>query len=110
MNGQNYNEDGPRGLGIASMVLGICSAVLCAVSCVCCFWILAIPAAIVGLILGIISLKKGENARGMAIAGIITSGIALAFAVVIIIVAIIMVANGTIYSLSASPEFYDYFG
>ena len=105
MNGQNYKENGPRGLGIASMVLGICSAALCAV----CFWMLAIPAAIIGLILGIISLKKGENARGMAIAGIITSGFALAFAVFMIIVAIIIVANGTIYSSYVIPEFYDYY-
>ena len=58
-----------QGLAIASLVLGIVN--LCA-------WLLPIcggPLALVGIVLGILGLNSSR--RGMAIAGIVISGIAL---------------------------------
>lgn len=112
MNGQNYNEDGSRGFGIASMVLGICSVVCCLLSCLCCFVYLAVPTAIVGLILGIVSIKKGENAKGMAIAGIITSTLGLVVSVVIIIAVFVFLANSpsTYYGSYPNFSYFDEFG
>lgn len=66
---QGFNNNVPggpfpgRGMSIASMVVGICSIVLC------CFWYLAIPCGIVAVVLGVIGLKKHKN--GMAIAGLV---------------------------------------
>lgn len=84
-NNQNFNQmpqqpQGGAGLAIASMVLGICSIVFC------CLGYIAIVIAIVGLILGIVSLKGQRAGRGMAIAGIITSAIGLILLVVLLIV------------------------
>mgnify|MGYP002715331137 CR=1 FL=1 len=60
-----------KGLAIASMVCGILS-LLC-----CCIWYIGGILAIVGLVLGIISIRKGTEGRGMAMAGIITSVLGL---------------------------------
>ena len=64
-------------MGIASLVLGILSLLICWIPCVNYF---AFIPAIVGLILGIVDTvqksKKGEN-KGMSIAGIILTAIAL---------------------------------
>ena len=72
----------PKGIAIASMVLGIVSIVIF------CAWPLSIPCAIVGLILGIIArgkARRGEaGGRGMAKAGIITSTVAIVLAVLVI--------------------------
>lgn len=57
-----------KGMAIASMVLGIVSIALCV------YWFIALPAAIVALILGIIARGKGAGV-GMAITGIITGAI-----------------------------------
>lgn len=61
-------NNGSKGLAIASLVLGILSLI----SCCSCF-----PLAIVGLILSIIALVKSKNGKGLAIAGLITSAVAL---------------------------------
>lgn len=63
-----------KGMAIASMVLGIVAVVLF------CLWYISIPAAIVGLILGVLSNKAGKD--GMATAGIVLSIIALAIAII----------------------------
>ena len=76
----------PKGLAIASMVLGIVSLVLF------CAWPISGPCAIVGLILGIIAggrAKRGEaGGRGMATAGVITSAIAIVAAVLFTVLSI----------------------
>ena len=54
------------GFGIASMILGILSLVL---FCTC----LNIPLAIAAVIFGVLQLCRGPQARGMAIAGIVTA-------------------------------------
>ena len=64
-------------MGIASLVLGILSLLICWIPCVNYF---AFVPAVVGLILGIVDTvqksKKGEN-KGMSIAGIILTAIAI---------------------------------
>jgi len=71
-----------KGRSIASMVLGIVSVVFG-----CCFYYISIPCAIVGLVLGIISLKKKEDGRSMAMAGVITSIVSLALSIIVIVTA-----------------------
>ncbi len=71
------------GLAIASMVLGICSLALFCVIC------LAIPCAIIGIILGGIALRKAKKAQtksGMAVAGIVCSCVSLGILIVLIII------------------------
>jgi hypothetical protein len=79
---QNYNQyrqPGNKGMAVASMVCGIVGLCLS-----CCFWYVALPASIVGLILGIISLKNNEGGRGMAIAGVVTSSITVILALLVV--------------------------
>lgn len=66
-----------RSLGIASMVCGIVSILLC------CMPFMGLIVAIVGLVLGIVSQKRGAN--GFALAGIITSSFGIAFGVIIVV-------------------------
>lgn len=68
-------ETASYGMAIASMVLGIVSIVLCM------WFYLALPCAIVGLVLGCVYRYKGGK-NGMAIAGIICSSVGIAFAVI----------------------------
>lgn len=74
------------GMAIASMVCGIVSIVIC-----CCEYI-AVPLGIVALVLGILSIKKGQGGKGMAVAGIVCACCALAF----ILVCEILVRSGAI--------------
>lgn len=82
------SDDG-KGMAIASMVLGIISIVLS-----CCFYYIAMPCAIISLILGAVSLKKSPNNKGMATAGIVLSIITLIVAVVTIILLVAGVSTG----------------
>ena len=61
------------------MVLGIVSVVFC------CFWYISIVTSVIGLILGIISLKKEDAGKGMAITGVILSGIGVVIAIFMIV-------------------------
>ncbi len=78
-----------KGMGTASLVLGILSLTICCGA--------TLP-AIIGLILGIISAKNAKDAgmkNGTATAGIICSAIGLAFAVIFIaVMVVIMLAGG----------------
>lgn len=67
---------GPKGKAIASMVLGIVAVVLGC--CILTRWI-GIICAIIGLALGGVAIKKNEDGRGMAIAGLVCSIIAIAW-------------------------------
>ncbi len=91
-------QSGGKGLSIASMILGIVSVVFC-----CCLWYIAIPAGIVGLILGIVGIRKGGEGRGMAIAGIITSSIAIILAIVMAVIFVSALTSGV---YSGMDEFY----
>ena len=67
------NPSGGPGLAIASMVLGIVALVV------------SIPCAIIGAILGFISLASGKKGKGMAIAGVVCSIVSLIPAILMII-------------------------
>ena len=85
----DYREPQSNGLAITGMVLGIVALVL-GLLFSCCGALFSIlfsaPFAIGGLITSIIALKKGQN-KGMAIAGIICSALALLIGVVMILIA-----------------------
>ena len=76
----NMQPQESKGVSIASMVLGIFSLTFG-----CCITYVEIASAIAGIITGIISLKNKKPGKGMAIAGIIMSAIALVFLVFCII-------------------------
>ena len=87
-----------KGLGIASMIVGIISLALF------CFWFICIPCGIVGIVLGIIAMSKAKAAgmkNGMALAGLICSSIALGLTVIYIVLAIIGVSM-----LGSSAAYY----
>lgn len=77
MNNQETSRStfNPSGFAIAGLVLGILSLVCC------CFWYVSGIFAILGLVFSIIVLAKNKSGRGMAIAGVICSGIGLLIAV-----------------------------
>lgn len=80
---QNMNNSMPqqsKGLSIASMVLGIVSLVLF------CIWWISIPAGIIGLILGGVSLATKKGGKGMAIAGLVCSLVGIALYVIFVVV------------------------
>ncbi len=79
------------GFGIASMICGIIALITCCIWCVC------IPLAIVSIVMGILQLCKG-TAKGMAIAGIICSSIAL-------ILLLVVTFAGAVFQ--NSPAYYD---
>lgn len=72
---------GGNELAIVSMVCGIISIVIC------CVFYLSGPLAVIAVVLGIVSLSKQMNGKGMAIAGIVTGsiGVLLALAMVLVV-------------------------
>jgi len=79
-----YKQNAPKtngntGFSIASLVLGILSLVCC------CIGYLAILFAVASIVFGIISIKNNNENKGLAIAGIICSGIALVIYFIILI-------------------------
>lgn len=81
-------QQGGSGMSVAAMVLGIVAVVFN-----CCFYYISLPCGIVGLILGIVSLKKGNPGRGMAIAGVILSAISLVLFVILLVAGAALLAN-----------------
>lgn len=59
----------PKGMSIASMVIGLVNVLM--------GWTIILP--IIGLIFGIVGLRKEPAGRGMAITGIVLSGVIVAF-------------------------------
>lgn len=76
---ENNQTQGP-GMAIASMVLGIVSLVSS-----CCIPGVPFACALVGLILGGVSLKNQTDGKGMAIAGLVCSIISLIPSVFVIV-------------------------
>ena len=87
----DYSQPQSNGLAITGMVLGIVALVIGLLSS-CCGGIFVVlfsaPFAIAGLITSIIALKKGQN-KGMSIAGIVCSALALLIGVVMILIALL---------------------
>ena len=92
-----------NGMGIASLILGICSIAIC-----CCYGVGAIP-AIIGLILGILQNKK--NANGIATAGIVLGIIGILLNVVWLIYMIIFLSEDCLQDFvnefSSNYEYYE---
>jgi hypothetical protein len=96
-----YPMQAPKtnGMAIASMVLGIVGLVL-----LCCYGLGGLP-GVIGAILGHVSMKqireRGENGRGMALAGVITGWSAFALSVIFWVIIVIVAIN--------DPTFMDSF-
>ena len=89
-----------KGLGIASMILGIISCMFF------CYFFLAIPFAITGLVLGCISKSKAKqfgDTNGFAIAGIATSIAALGLSLIFLIYYLAIIGS----SYSAYDDFFN---
>lgn len=98
----SYNlQEKPKGFAIASLILGIGSLFTC-----CCTGFISFFAGVAGLILGIVSLKRNEDGKGMAIAGIVLSSIGIVLSIFIIILFIAGMAEG--FS-DTNPYDYYYF-
>ncbi|MGA1873139.1 MAG: DUF4190 domain-containing protein [Thermoplasmatota archaeon] len=92
------DDEGAKGLGTASMVLGICSLALHIFGMgfygVC--TVITMIASIVGVSLGGVSLARykrtgASNGKGMAVAGVILNSINIGLAVLIILVIVVVV-------------------
>lgn len=73
-------------MGVASLVLGICSIVFTVVSLGCSAWI-SIVLAVVGVILGAVDTKKKKESglpNGMSKAGLICSIIGLCMGIIVL--------------------------
>ncbi len=86
-NPSRYDNAKASGLGIASLVLGILAVVFAFTGCL---WIFAILLGLVGLVLGIVGWVTASGdprvKPGTAIAGTITSGVALVLVPIVIFV------------------------
>ncbi len=96
---QNNNWNGePRPstntLGLVSLIVSIISGMLC-----CFVPYISIPLAIVGIVLGIISLKK-PGGKGMGVAGICIGGVMLIAGILLLVM---------VFQMMRSPDFYQYF-
>jgi len=69
-----------KGFAITSMVLGIVSLVF-----FCCSYVV-VPAALTGLVFGILSLVQHRAGFGMAVAGVVMCSLGLVIAIISIIV------------------------
>jgi len=76
---QPPKPQGSPGFGIASMVCGIVALVTA-----CCIPYVPIILALVGVVLGGVGLRGNRRGKGMAIAGLVTSIIALVPTVIVI--------------------------
>lgn len=100
---QQYNQPKPRkdiSFAISSLVIGIISF-----SGVCCFGGVL---GIIGLVLGIISLKKKEDAKAFSIVGIVLSVCSLIITILAIFVGVLMGLSNAV--LSGEPPYSDDYG
>lgn len=99
---QQYQQPNKKkGLAIASLVCGIVSLVIN-----CCLWYVSLPVSIVGIILGIISIKNKEDAKPMAIVGIVLCSLAVLLAIILLI-SCIAIAGNEDFMNSFYREFYN---
>ena len=82
------DESQSVGLAVASMVCGICSLVLA-----CCVPYVPFVLALIGVILGGVSLSGHRGGKGMAIAGLVTSIISLIPAVMVVLAGASLLAS-----------------
>lgn len=95
--GESFMEDaeqemgGYLGISIAAMVCGIISIVCC------CLWLFSIVLAIAAVSLGIISLYKKYDGKGIAIAGIVTGGVGFVLSVFWLIIMGLNTVTNTLF-------------
>ena len=80
----------PTGLSLTSMNLGLVSVLF--------FWTFLCP--LVGLVLGIVGIRKEPAGRGFAIAGLILNGLLLLIPVAVVLS--ILVAGGALFGIAAT--------
>ena len=85
----NQPQGGGKGMSIAAMVLGIVAAVN-----ICCCTYVGIICGTIAIILGIMSIKKNNEGRGMAIAGIICGSIGGVVTLIMTIINFVNIKNG----------------
>lgn len=78
-------DGGSTGLAIASMILGIVALL---VGCCAVYKVVTILCAVFSIVFGVLSMQKGPQGKGMAIAGIVCSIIALVVQIVIIAIGV----------------------
>lgn len=89
--GYGQPQSPPPGMSIASLVLGIISLV--------CGFTLVVPG--VGLVLGILGLRREPAGRGMAIGGIVLNLLALLVWVAIALVVVFVVNTAVVFGSAA---------
>ncbi len=85
-----YAAAPPKGLSVASMVIGLVSVVF--------FWTFLCP--IVGLVLGIVGIRREPAGRGFAVAGLILNGILLLIPVVVLV--FLLAAGAAVFGAAAT--------
>ena len=99
---QQYQPVQPQsnGMAIGSLICGIIGLLLS-----CCFWYIALPLSIAGIVLGILVIKKKKGGKTMAIIGIVLSSITVVIGIFAAIM-VIMIASNPEFS-SFYEEFYN---
>ncbi|OUE21164.1 hypothetical protein BFL34_00512 [Clavibacter michiganensis] len=80
----------PKGLSLTSMILGLVSVFF--------FWTFLCP--LIGLVFGVIGIRKEPAGRGFAITGLILNGLLLLIPVAFVLS--IVVAGGTLFGIAAT--------
>lgn len=94
-----YNDLEKRSMNsfaIASMVMGICSIVLC------CTGFLSLAMAALGILFAVLSRRKAKSMPGMSIAGICTSALGMVLGLIAAIYFIIILV------IAANPSLHHY--
>ncbi|MBM7388567.1 hypothetical protein JOE37_001561 [Clavibacter michiganensis] len=80
----------PKGLSLTSMILGLVSVLF--------FWTFLCP--LVGLVFGIVGIRKEPAGRGFAVTGLILNGLLLLIPVAVVLS--ILVAGGALFGIAAT--------
>ena len=77
-----------NGMAVGALICGILGILLS-----CCLWYISIPLSIVGLVLGILVLKKKKGGKSLAIIGIVLCAISILIGIFVAIVVIAVFTN-----------------
>ncbi len=91
-----------NGMAIASLICGIV-----AVAIACCGWFITLPVSIVGLVLGILSIRRKTGGRTMAIIGIILCSFGILLGILGLISTIALLSDGNGILNNFFDEFYN---
>lgn len=80
----------PKGLSLTSMILGLVSVLF--------FWTFLCP--LVGLVFGIVGIRREPAGRGFAITGLVLNGLLLLIPVAVVLS--ILVAGGALFGIAAT--------